>query len=77
MNSYNLHTKCYYFDINLGGDNMAGNYFQPFSLRISEELMGKIKYIASNNKRSANKEIEFILEQAVKNYEKENGKIEL
>lgn len=56
---------------------MAGNYFQPFSLRISEELMGKIKYIASNNKRSANKEIEFILEQAVKNYEKENGKIEL
>ena len=56
---------------------MAGNYFQPFSLRISEELMGKIKYIANKNKRSANKEIEFILEEAVKNYEKENGEIKI
>lgn len=54
---------------------MAGNYFSPFSLRISEELLEKIKFIASNNKRSANKEIEFILENAVKDYEKQNGEI--
>ncbi len=55
---------------------MAGNYYPPFSLRISEELLDKIKYIAEENKRSANKEIEYILEQYVKKYEKENGKIE-
>ena len=55
---------------------MAGNYYSPFSLRISEELLEKIKYIAEENKRSANKEIEYILELYVKKYEKENGKID-
>ncbi len=56
---------------------MPGNYFSPFSLRISEELLEKIKFIAAINKRSANKEIEFILENAVKDYEKNNGEISL
>ena len=56
---------------------MAGNYYQPFSLRISEELLDKVKYIANKNKRSTNKEIEFIIETAVEQYEKNNGKIEL
>ncbi len=56
---------------------MPGNYFSPFSLRISEELLEKIKFIAASNKRSANKEIEFILENAVKDYEKINGEISL
>ena len=55
---------------------MAGNYYTPFSLRVSEALLDKIKYIAEENKRSANKEIEFILEQYVKKYEQENGKIQ-
>ena len=62
---------------NTGGGNMPGNYFSPFSLRISEELLEKIKFIAAINKRSANKEIEFILENAVKDYEKNNGEISL
>ena len=44
---------------------MMANYFTPFSLRISEELLTKIKIIAARNKRSANKEIEFVLEQYV------------
>ena len=52
---------------------MAGNYYPPFSLRVSEELLEKIKYIASKNKRSANKEIEFVLENYIRNYESENG----
>ena len=56
---------------------MPGNYFSPFSLRISEELLEKVKVIAASNKRSANKEIEFILENAVKEYEKLNGEITL
>lgn len=55
---------------------MAGNYYPPFSLRISETLLDKIKFIAEENKRSANKEIEFILEQYVKKYEKLNGPID-
>ena len=55
---------------------MAGNYYPPFSLRVSEDLLEKIKYIASKNKRSANKEIEFVLEQYVEKYEALNGKID-
>jgi hypothetical protein len=67
----------YFYYQKIGGGFMAGNYFSPFSLRISEELLEKIKFIASNNKRSANKEIEFILENAVKDYEKQNGEISI
>ena len=52
------------------------NYFTPFSLRISEELLSKIKRIAAQNKRSANKEIEFVLEQYVREYEKATGPLD-
>ena len=54
---------------------MSGNYYTPFSLRVSEDLREKIKFIANQNKRSANKEIEFILENYVNEYEKNNGQI--
>ena len=53
------------------------NYYPPFSLRISEELLGKIKKIAAGNKRSANKEIEYVLEQYVQSYEAEHGPVEI
>ncbi len=53
-----------------------GNYYAPFSLRISEELMEKIKKIAQSNKRSANKEIEYALEKYVEEYERAPGKSE-
>ena len=33
------------------------NYFSPFSLRVSEEVITKIKIIAAKNHRSANKEM--------------------
>ncbi|MBC5648919.1 Arc family DNA-binding protein [Christensenella tenuis] len=52
-----------------------GNYFSPFSLRIPEELLEKIKVIAEKNKRSANKEIEFIISEYVCAYEEKNGTI--
>lgn len=52
------------------------NYYQPFPLRIPEELIEKIKVIAKNHKRSANKEMELILEDYVKDYENEYGEIE-
>ena len=58
------------------GDVMA-NYYTPFSLRISEELLDKVKQIAAAHKRSANKEMEFALEQYVAAYEKEHGAIRL
>ena len=53
------------------------NYFTPFSLRVSEELLSKVKVIAVRNKRSANKEIEFALEQYVKNFEDSHGEISI
>ncbi len=54
---------------------MAGNYYTPFSVRVPEELLEKVKRIAALNKRSANKEVEFILEKYVAGWEAENGPI--
>lgn len=58
-----------------GRGQKMGNYFSPFSLRIPEELLEKIKVIAEKNKRSANKEIEFIISEYVCAYEEKNGTI--
>lgn len=52
---------------------MAGNYFSPFSVRIPEELLHKLKQLAEMNKRSANKQVEYILEKYVTEWESENG----
>lgn len=51
------------------------NYYTPFSLRVSEELIAKIKIIAARNKRSANKEIEYALEQYIKDFEARHEEI--
>ena len=40
-----------------------------FSLRIDEELLDKIRFLADLNSRSLNKEIEFALKQYVKDNE--------
>ena len=48
-----------------------------FNLRISDELDYKIKAIAKTEQRSKNKEIEYILQEYVKKYEMNNGKIEI
>ena len=42
-----------------------------FTLRTSEELINKIAEIANINKRSMNAQVEYFLEQCVKNYEKD------
>ena len=52
-----------------------GNYYPPFSLRIPEELIDKVKSIALENKRSTNKELEYIIQAYVDHWEKQNGKI--
>lgn len=54
-----------------------GTYYEPFSLRISEELREKIKVIAEIHKRSMNREIEYVMEEYVKDYEREHGVIEV
>lgn len=56
---------------------IMANYYTPFSLRVSEELLAKVKVIAVRNKRSANKEIEFALEQYVQDFEQRHGKIDI
>lgn len=43
-----------------------------FTLRTSEELINKIAEIANLNKRSMNAQVEYFLEQCVKNYERDN-----
>lgn len=54
-----------------------GNYYAPFSLRVPEELIGKMKYIAARNHRSANREMKVAIETYIQAYEKENGAIDL
>ncbi len=46
-----------------------------YPLRIDPTIMLKVKFIATENGRSLNKEIEAILKIAVKRYEAENGLI--
>jgi hypothetical protein len=46
-------------------------------LRIQENSYQKLKIIAEEQGRSANKQICFILDQFIKDYEKINGKINL
>ena len=53
---------------------MATNKFQTGS-RFDPELLYKIAYIAKDNKRSLNAQLEYLAQNCVKEYEKENGSI--
>ena len=48
-----------------------------FNLRIDDELNEKIIKIAKEEGRSKNKQIEYILNQYVKNYQEKNSKINI
>ena len=50
-----------------------GSYYSPFSLRVPEKILNKIKAIAKKNKRSANKEMEFALQKYIEEGERKNG----
>lgn len=55
-----------------------GYYRNPqYTLRIPEEVMDKLKFIAEYNGRSANREIEQLVRTHIARFEKKNGKIEL
>ena len=42
-----------------------GNYYTPFSLRVSEDAIVKMKWIGKIHQRSATKEMEVALEQYI------------
>lgn len=44
-------------------------------IRFEPELLAKIAFIAKQNKRSLNAQLEFLAQECVKAYEKENGEI--
>ena len=46
-----------------------------YTLRMPKEYLQKIRYIAEENGRSANKEIELMVKQRIKEYEQKNGPI--
>ena len=48
-----------------------------YTLRIDSDLLAKVAYIANENDRSTNKEIERALRKLVAAYEAENGTIKL
>lgn len=48
-----------------------------FTLRIPEKLLAKLRVIASMNKRSVNKEIEFLIERYVEEFEAKHGEIKI
>ena len=48
-----------------------------FILRGEKETFEKISYIARENKRSANQEIMYMIEQKIKTYEATNGEIKI
>ena len=53
---------------------MATNKIQT-GIRFEPELLYKITQVAKQNKRSLNAQLEFLAQNCVKSYEKENGEI--
>lgn len=46
-----------------------------FAVRLPEEKLNKLKYIALKNGRSGNKEIEVLIDKHIEMFEKEHGPI--
>ena len=46
-------------------------------LRMEEDALIKITYVAKRNRRSLNAQLEFLAEQCIKEYEREHGAIEV
>ncbi len=53
---------------------MATNKIQT-GIRFEPELLYKISFVAKQNKRSLNAQLEYLAQSCVKEYEAENGKI--
>ena len=55
---------------------MATNKIQT-GIRFDPELLYKITYVAKDNKRSLNAQLEYLAQNCVKEFEAENGEIKL
>ncbi len=55
---------------------MATNKIQT-GIRFEPELLYKITHIAKHNKRSLNAQLEYLAQECVRRFEKENGSIEV
>ena len=67
---------CYYnASILLGGVCMVSKVLT--GLRLEESTWQKISYISKRNKRSLNSQIEYLVENYIEEYEKQNGVIPL
>ncbi len=51
------------------------NSRKTFTLRLDEKMLDKLHFVSEKNKRSVNNQIEFLLEQFIEDFEKENGVI--
>lgn len=62
--------------IQIGGRTMKKNY-PRYTLRIPQNMMAKLAYIADFNGRTKNKEIEMIIRRHIYDYERSYGTIPL
>ena len=51
------------------------SYLPRYTLRIPNDMLYKIRYIAEENGRSANRAIELMIKARIAEYEKANGEI--
>lgn len=50
---------------------------KTFTLRIEEDTLNRLHYIAKLNKRSVNNQIELLIEAFISDFQKANGEIPL
>lgn len=50
---------------------------KSYSIRIEEDLLNKLHYMAAYDGRSANSQVLYYVKQAVASFEKKNGPIEI
>lgn len=50
---------------------------KTFTLRLDEDMLSKLGFIAERNKRSINNQLECMVDRLICDYEKENGAIPL
>lgn len=50
---------------------------QPFTFHLDEDVLLKIKVIAKEETRSASNLLEYLCKKCIREYEKENGEIEI
>ena len=48
-----------------------------FTLRVDKTTLDKLRYIADNNFRTINKELEMLIKQHISEFEKQHGEIKV